>query len=110
MYGDDFSSQIDEDVTGTQLELPDELRKRFPNLTLALAGRCGSKKAKAPAIPPATLILFARDGGIAFIVAPKDASKNAHGYIGYPEDLVQQMEDLLREGNVGWKTPSRKRS
>lgn len=110
MYEQSFTSNVDEDAIGSALELPDKLRDLYPNLSLAIGGRAGSKKEKKAQIQPATVILFARDGGIGFVIAPKDAPRNAHGFIREPENVWEQIEQELSEGRIGWKVPSRKRS
>jgi len=104
-----YSSNSDDDSIGVELDLPDILRKHYPNLSLALGGRRGSKKEKTPPIPPATLIVFARDGGIGFVIAPKDAPKNAYGFIQEPLAIFDQIEHAIAEKLVGWKAPARNR-
>ena|SRR5438045_1804371 len=110
MYEQAFSAAADDDETGICLSLPLEFRDAFPNLATALSGKCGSKKAGTRAIPPSTIILFCRDGGVGFVIAPKDAPKNAHGYVSNPGNLTTQIEDELEAGRIGWKPPSKKRS
>ena len=110
MYEQSFQSNQDDDAIGQCLPLPDALREYLPNVALALAGRVGSKKEKKTPIQPATIILFARDGGVGFVIAPKDAPKNAHGFVREPSNLLDQIEAELEAGRIGWKPPSRKRS
>lgn len=110
MYENCFNSQTDDDETGVELRLPDDLRRELPNLYLALCGRVGSKKSKTRSISPATLIIFARDEGIGFVIAPKDSPKNAHGFVREPIAILAQIEQELEAGRIGWKVPSRKRS
>jgi hypothetical protein len=109
MYGENYHQSNDDDELGVTLPLPDDLRELYPNLVLALSGRCGSKKQKTPPLPPATLILFARDGGIGFVIAPKEAPKNAHGFVSDPGPLLTQIEAEIAEGRIGWKPHAKKR-
>jgi len=110
MYEQSFSANDDDDEVGTALPLPAELRELCPNIALALSGRVGSKKQKTRPIAPATIIIFARDGGVGFVVAPKDSPKNAHGFLQEPYDLIQGIEAALANNRIGWKPASRKRS
>jgi hypothetical protein len=110
MYEQHFHQNGDEDGIGTAHELPDAFRTRFPNLTVAIGGRRGSKKEKTPAFSPASLILFARDGGIGFVISPRDSTVNAHGFVREPDDLLAQIEEQVDQGNIGWKPQSKRRS
>jgi hypothetical protein len=109
MYEDTFASNQDDDELGTTQSLPAELRDYAPNLFVVLGGKLGSKKEKTRPIAPATLIIFARDGGVGFVIAPKESPKNGYGFVREPMDLLQQIEAEIAAGNIGWKVPGKKR-
>lgn len=109
MYADNFQAAVDEDEIGSAFTLSNDLRECYPNLSLALTGRVGSKKHKQPPIAPATLILFCRDGGVGFVIAPKESPKNAHGFVSEPGDLLAQIEAEIDAGRIGWKPHAKKR-
>lgn len=110
MYEQSYGSNVDDDQIGSALQLPKSLHEYVPNLALALSGRAGSKKSKTPPIAPATLIIFARDGGIGFVLAPKESPRNAHGFVREPSNLLDQIESEIEQGRIGWKPASKKRS
>lgn len=109
MYGEDFYEAVQDDAGGEAIVVPAEFRACYPAISMALCGLEPDKGKGLKGIPPATFIIFARDGGIGFIIAPKDAAKNAHGFVSAPGELLSQIEHEIVEGRLGWKTPRSKR-
>lgn len=108
MYGQNFQETNDSDQTGREEYVSDYIREHYPNVALVLGGAHGSKKEKRQAIPPATLLLFCRDGGLGFVICPKDYPQNGHGFIEEPAEILSQLEDQIEKSRIGWK-PSRKK-
>lgn len=108
MYEQGFSIETDSDELGSVQSVSEYLRINYPNVHVVLSGKLGSKKEKRSPIPPATIIIFARDGGIGFVIAPKDHPKNAHGFIEEGGELLTQIEEALAANRVGWKPSKRK--
>ena len=99
MYEDFIKATDETDDIGEEHFLPDQFVADYPNLSLALSGKCGSKAAKTKAIPPASISLRCGDLGVKFTITPRGAKQVLQGFVAEPGSLLSQIEEKLSEGH-----------
>jgi len=81
------------------------LLQEFPAVTEALRGSpAGTSKAEA--LPPMTLMIFAKDGRLRFSLSNRDWPRSFFGSVKNPLRVLESIETALMSGEGDWVTKS----
>jgi len=78
-----------------------QLAAEFPVLAEALAGSPPEVKG-ADRIPPLTLMIYDKDGNLAFSLSSRDFPRSFFGRVGDPMRVLESIEDALANEQGEW--------